>query len=48
MSRVYEAIILLIMVGLLVLGTVWVADALTLHLNTTSVHIAVSPLYPIH
>ena len=36
MSRVYEAVIVLILVGLLVLGTVWVADALTLQLNTTS------------
>lgn len=29
MSKVYEALIVLVLVGLLVLGIVWVADSLT-------------------
>ena len=41
MSRVYEAVIVLLMLALLVIGTVWVADSLTLHVNSTSFYLMV-------
>ena len=43
MSRVYEAVIVLLMLALLVIGTVWVADSLlTLHINSMSFYLMVS------
>lgn len=39
MSRVYEAVIVLLMLALLVIGTVWVADSLTLHINSMSFYL---------
>ena len=44
MSRVYEAVIILLLVAALVIGTVWVADSLTLHFNTSEENIMVNTL----
>ena len=44
MSRVYETVIVLVMVAVLVLGLLWVVDALTSGDTTTTSHIVVSDL----
>ena len=44
MSRVYETVIVLVMVAVLVLGLLWVMDALTSGDTTTTSHIVVSDL----
>lgn len=41
MSRFYEAVIVLVILALLVLGIVWVADSLTLHAHTMSFYLMV-------
>ena len=45
MSHVYETVIVLVMVAVLVLGLLWVMDALTSGDTTTTSHIVVSDLY---
>ena len=42
MSRVYEAVIILVLVAVLVLGMLWVVDSLALHLYLSPTHIVVS------
>lgn len=41
LSRAYEAILVLIMITVVVLGIVWVADSLTVHFKTLSFYFKV-------